>query len=418
VDRAIADESGADEVSWEGRTVGRLGRGTAYLAVACVAALVVGVGGYALGQSRADERVTAAASSADGDEAGTDSAGNGQDVENAPGPEGAESFGWFGGMPGEAFEDSLTLKGDTGMGGAPLRLVPGDTLSTDTGGEAEVLSQRPANLDIEAELKEIAERMGISGSVTGEQDWRSIQQDGRSVNSYRDASGLNLSYDNMYLSPGCAAMAEEMAAWSGPEPDPFGDLDPDHCLPNPRDTVSTADAEKMARQVAADLGLDPAGLQFETHEQGMPEGWVSATSKNQDGERITLDVGLRAEGVISANVLLRREVSLGLYPVISPVEAVERANDPILGRLPIRPDGVSGGEWSTQTWTETTPIEPGDPIPVPGRIATATSATLSTGQLVDGSGGVYTVPIYLITLDKGHKVAVVALAEEALSLPE
>ncbi|MBA2695562.1 MAG: hypothetical protein H0U62_06880, partial [Actinobacteria bacterium] len=60
----------------------------------------------------------------------------------------------------------------------------------------------------------------------------------------------------------------------------------------------------------------------------------------------------------------------------------------------------------------------GDPIPVPGRIATATSATLSTGQLVDGSGGVYTVPIYVITLDKGHKVAVVALAEEALSLPE
>lgn len=417
VDRAIADESGADEVSWEGRRVGRLGRGTAYLAAACVAALVVGVGGYALGQSRADERVSAAASSADGDGAGTDSAGGGQNVEHAGRSEG-ESFGWFGGMPGAPFADSLAMYGDTGMGGTPQRLVPGDTLSTEGGGEAEVLVQRPADLDIEAELNEIAERMDISGSVTGEQDWHSIQQDGRSVSSYRDPSGLNLAYDNMYLSPGCAAMAEEMAAGSGPAPDPFGDLDPDQCLPNPTETVSSVDAEKMARQVAADLGVDPAGLQFETHEQQMPEGWVSATSTKQDGERITLDVGLRAEGVISANILRRREESLGLYPVISPVEAVERANDPILGRLPITPDGSSQGDWSTQTWTETTPMEPGDPIPVPGRIATATSATLSEGQLVNGSGGVYTVPIYLLTLDKGHKVAVVALAQDALSLPE
>lgn len=424
VDRAIADESGADEVSWEGRTVGRLGRGTAYLAAACVAALIVGVGGYTLGQSRAED-AQAAATSTGGDETGTDSAGRDtagdeQDAEDAPVSEGAESFGWFGGMPGGAFEESLAMNGDMdmGMGGAPLRLVPGDTLSTERGGEAEVLVQRPADLDIDAELKEIAERMGISGPVTGEQDWRAIQQEGRSVSSYREPSGLGLSYDNMYLSPGCAEMAEQMASWSGPEPDPFGDLDPDQCLANPTDPVSTEDAGKMARQVAADLGLEPAGLEFTTHDQQMPEGWVSAKSTKKDGERLTLDVALRAEGVISAHVLIRREESLGLYPVISPVEAVERANGPLLGRLPITPDGASGGDWSTQTWTETTPMERGDPIPVPGRIATATSATLSTGQLVNGSGGVYTVPIYLITLDKGHKVPVVALAEEALSLQE
>lgn len=417
VDRAIADESGADEVSWEGRTVGRLGRGTAYLAAACVAALIVGVGGYTLGQSRADDAPAAAASS-DGEEAGTGSSNNEQDADDAPASQGAEAFGWFGGMPGMTREDSLAMNGEMGMSGAPLRLVPGDTLSTERGGEAEVLVQRAADLDVDAELTEIAERMGISGPVSGEQDWRAIHQEGRSVNSYRDASGLGLSYDNMYLSPGCAEMAEEMASWSGPAPDPFGDLDPDQCVPNPTDPVSTADAEKMARQVAADLGLEPAGLEFTTHDQQMPEGWVSATSTKQDGERITLDVALRADGVISANALIRQEESLGLYPVISPVEAVERANDPIYGRLPITPDGASGGNWSTQTWTETPAVGAGDPIPVTGRIATATSTSLTAGQLVDGSGGVYTVPIYLITLDKGHKVAVVALAEEALSLPE
>lgn len=424
VDRAIADDRAADEVSWEGRTMGRLGRGTAYLAAACVAALTVGVGGYALGQSRAGDDVEQAVGSVDGGDAGTDSAGGGQDAESARGPESIvgssdNEFGWM--SRGDSYRSFAVGEMPTATGEA-VRLVPGDGLSTDIGAPAEVLQQQAPRLDVEAELLEIAERMGISGTISGEDDWRTVRQAGRSVSSFRAPGSLNLSYDSVYLNPGCIELVQEMVTWPDEAKGDEGGsrLHPDKCLPDPSQSLSEPEALAIGQQLASAFGVDPEDLTFTVYDDPGAQTWGAATSTDAEGPHIQLDYSLRAEGVMSAHLVLREGVSLGSYPVISPAEAVERANDPVLGRLPILPDGVSEQEWSSsrQTWSDTARVEAGAPIPVPGQVATVTSATLSTGMLVDGGGGAYTVPIYLLTTDDGNRFAVIALAQEALSLPQ
>lgn len=413
VDRDIASGGGADEVVWEGRTVGRFGRGTAYLAAACVTALAVGVGGYALGQSRAPDGVTPAASSPDedNDTQGESESSQGGDEPDLSSPTAAES--------GYAYGSSYM--GDMGVLGSAVRLVPGDSLSTESGGEAEVLVQRSPKVDVDAEMTSMAQRLGIVGEVSGDDVWRSIRQDGRSVNAYPDASGLNLSYENTYLNYGCADMVAEMANW--PEemaPGGGSDLDADQCLPDPTEPISKQEAEATGRQLASDLGVDPATLTFTIYDEQGNQAMGSAVSTAKEGVRVQLDYTLRAEGVMSANMVLREDMSMGRYPVISAVEAVKRANDPIFGRLSIMPDGVSEEEWysSSQEYAERPPVDPGQPIPVPGRVATAISAKLSTGTLVNDSGGFYTVPIYLITVDQGRRMAVLALTEDDIALQD
>lgn len=418
VDRNIAGGEGADEVVWEGRTVGRFGRGTAYLAAACVTALAVGVGGYVLGQSRAPDGVAPAASSPEEDR-DADSGTQSESGSSLAPDQGGLSSAVATESP-YAYSSSFVGSRDMGIGGAAVRLLPGDGLSTEGGGEAEVLIQRSPELDVDAELGSIAERMGISGEVTGDDVWRSIRQDGRSVNAYTDVSGLNLSYDNTYLNYGCAEMVREMKNWPEDAMGPGGgpDLDADLCLSDPSEPISEPEALAMGRQLASDLGVDPESLTFTVYDEPGNETMGSATSSAQDGVRVQLDYTLRAEGVMSANMVLREDMSMGFYPVISQVEAVERANDPILGRLPIMPDGVSEEEWysSSQEYVAGEPVRPGDPIPVPGRHVTAISAKLSTGTLVDGSGGVHTVPIYLITTDDDARIAVLALTEDDIAL--
>lgn len=415
VERNIATDGAADEVTWEGRTIGRLGRSTAYVAAACAAALAVGAGGYALGQSRTGDGIAPAASGSDAPEDDQE--------ESADDPDAADSFrtsvdlGWAESGTEFGYFDDVSM-----TGGAVL-LLPGERLSTERGGEAEVLAQRPPDFDVDAQLSAAAKRMGLSGELVGEREWRSIQQDGRSVSSYVDVSALNLSYENAYLSAGCRMMVDEMASWPAEEvPDGINpSLDPDKCLPDPTESVSKDTALTMVRQVVADFGLDPSRAQFEVYDSGGAETFGTASGTLENGWEVSVDFHVRAEGVASASIALQEDMSLGTYPVISPAEAVERANDPIFGRLSIRPGGVSEDEWYPSRqgpFREPQAIEAGTPIPISGRVTKASSAELSTGTLMDQSGGAYTVPIYLLTTVNNEKIAVVALVEEAMQLQE
>lgn len=389
----------AETATWEGPTMGR-GRSGAVIAVAAAATLAVGVGGYALGHTQ-----------------GTDGRASIASADESETSEGAALVGEAG-TTSDSYAEGLS-----GLPSGPVRLIAGEGLSTE-GGVAQVSTSQAKEVDGEAAVRELAAEFGVTGEVEEDGDWSSIQADGTSISGYSDPTSFTLSYDNSYLMTDCESnigyMEEDMALATGGVDD-LPELDPARCPAQPTTDISQQAATDLAEETTAKFGIDPATIDFTVDTMSV-EAYADGTGIDADGAEVEVHMGLRAEGVIYAGVSFSESLSLGDYPIISPAAAVERHNDPIYGRLDVMPATVDEAEWYggmyPDEWSQPEPLDPGDLIPVPGQISTATSTELTTGTLWDMNGGRFTVPIYLVTTDDDTTLPVLALAEEAIELLE
>jgi hypothetical protein len=105
--------------------------------------------------------------------------------------------------------------------------------------------------------------------------------------------------------------------------------------------------------------------------------------------------------------------SLGSYPVVSEVEAVERLGDPrflgaVLGRPPQAPPQEETGP--------SAPPVPGGPVTLPVEDVTIRSAHLTEAHYTLPDGTMLLVPAYDLTDDAGRTWTVMAVDEELLDL--
>ncbi|GGK82223.1 hypothetical protein [Ornithinimicrobium pekingense] len=412
-----------------------------WIAAAAVAAFGFGAGGYAIGAQQApDGGGQLVAGQPDSDEAARD--------------DGAWASAGPDGLIASSDSDAGFAGESTAMGGdsqpwdpGPVRLTPGPDLPSERGtGEVRaVVSDEDPDVFLDA----WAERIGFEGvraAQDGEDGTGWFPGDalydvagGRMLSANLDGgSGLTFSYEDMFASPWCKdsysgipeqeleRVRQEWAASFGPDV-PFPDAS--RC----EDVSGAAPSEQQALAAAEDFlattGLDLSGYtlrvpeyQDETVNQVMVEGWPEG--QPQGHLMVTAQVG--PEGVVSAYGTIGEMTSLGDYPLISAVEAVERYGQREFGME----YGVTLAEDMVPVETEaaTMPVEPGfemempEPVKIePGmkipmllKEKVVTGAELTTGSMWAQTSGPLEVPTWKLTTDDGMHYAVLALADEAI----
>src|SRR5690606_24692724 len=114
-------------------------------------------------------------------------------------------------------------------------------------------------------------------------------------------------------------------------------------------------------------------------------------------------------------------VSMGDYPLVSPVEAVERVGDPRFSTwgtvyVPSLDEGhpaLYEEEWVEPDWPDVD-LSAGAAIPVWMTEGPVVEARVEPGVLSVPSGREFVVPTYILTDDQGRHHTMIALADEAL----
>lgn len=408
-----------------------------WIAAAAVAAFGFGAGGYAIGAQEAPGT------------GGQVAAGQGHTDDASEATDGPE--GW--GEPGltRTESDEGTAVSSTAMGGdsgpwdpGPVRLTPGPDLPTESG-TAEVRAI-VSDQDPDAFLDEWAQRIGFEGVRPADTPggWFGGNalydlDNGRMLNVSNDGGGgLSFGYEDLFASPWCKdsysgmpeaemeRVRQEWAAAFGEEV-PFPDAS--RCKDVSGERPNDEQALAAARDFLATTGIDLSGYtikvadyQDESTNQVMVEGWP----EGQQHGYLMLNAQVGPDGVTSAHGSLGEMTSLGDYPVISAVEAVERYGQREFGMeygVTLAEDTAPGGTEAT-----TMPVEPGlevempEPVPVkPGmkipmllKDKVVTGAELTTGSMWAQTSGPLEVPTWKLTTDDGMHYAVLALDDEAI----
>ena len=409
-----------------------------WIAAAAVTAFGFGAGGYAIGAQQAPDsggQVIAGQAGQSGED---------DEARATSGPDGLIASGSDSGVA----EQSTAMGGDSGpWDPGPVRLTPGPDLPTENGtGEVRAVV---SDEDPGVFLEEWAERIGFEGvraAEDGEEgngwfpgDALYDTANGRMLSASVDGgSALTFSYEDMFASPWCAEsysgipepelerIKEEWAASFGQDV-PFPDAS--RCKDVSGQAPSQEQALAAAEDFLATTGLDLSGYTFrvpeyqdETVNQVMVEGWP----EGQQQGHLMVNAQVGPAGVVSAYGTVGEMSSLGEYPLISAVEAVERYGQREFGME----YGVTLAEDMMPSETELTtmPVEPGYEMemPEPVRIEpgmkipmllkekVVTGAELTTGTMWAQTSGPLEVPTWKLTTDDGMHYAVLALADEAI----
>lgn len=415
-----------------------------WIAAAAVLALGFGAGGYAVGAAQApggggplvaaqgEDDTSGATGEPEGspEQAGPDLAGEGLDAADQG-----------------AVEQSTAMGGDSGTWDpGPVRLTAGPDLPTarGTGQVRAIVSDE----DPEEFLQTWADRIGFEG-VRAAEDTEGMGwfppdalydvENGRMLSASLDGgSSLTFSYEDMFASPWCKE------SYSGiPEPEldrvrqewarAFGEDVPFPDASRCEDVSGPAPGQEQAIAAARDFlettGLDLSAYtlrvpeyQDETANQVMVEGWPEGG--RQGHLMVTAQVG--PTGVISAYGTVGELTSLGDYPLISAVEAVERYGQREFGMeygVTLAEDVAAGETDATTMPVEPGPelqmpepvrVEPGMRIPMLLKEKVVTGAELTTGTMWAQASGPLEVPTWKLTTEDGMHYAVLALAEEAI----
>lgn len=423
---------------------------TPWIAAAAVAAFGFGAGGYAIGAQQAPDTGGQLLAGQGDDQ--SDAADGAAPADGADGAAAGDALGSPGLTTDEeasAARSSASVGGDSGAGGAwdpgPVRLTAGPDLPSDRGtGEVRALTsdEDPAEF-LDAWAAEL-EFEGIRPAVDEDSmfGWYGENalydaDNGRMLTVTRDGgAGLSFNYEDMLGSPWCAdsysgipeeEMAKIVEEWTKAfgEGVPFPDAS--RCKDVSGEAPSDDEAIAMARDFLATTGLDLSGYTLqvpefddETINQVMVEGWP----EGQQNGHIVINAQVGPEGVTSAYGTIGELTSLGEYPLISAVEAVERYGDRVFGMeygVTLTEDLAAG---STEAdilpddprfqMPEPTQIEPGMKIPLLLKDKVVTGAELTTGTMWGQSSGPLEVPTWKLTTGDGMEYAVLALADEAI----
>ncbi|USQ80858.1 hypothetical protein NF556_04170 [Ornithinimicrobium faecis] len=423
----------------------RTGRG-GLLVAASVAALALAGGGYAVGAGVAG----------DDDPQGTVAS------QETDGPGDSRAAADDGAMEDHSSAESYSASEDSGGGGSflgPVIPVAGEALSTErTTGEA-YAPAGGASSGAADQLRPYAEGLGMEGEV---QDYGSgadltDSTDGRALNVYQQGGLTSFDYSNPALDSWCQ---ESMDQAKDLDYSPFGEGGPQEieCVTlgdPPTDDQAIAEAQELLDRAGVDyagydfsvdsgfgwFGTDPAlgdvasataepdSLNLDEHyamiaDQLLADGEgtdVSVIASDPDspvGDYRTWHFSVTSAGVSSASVQLGELVALGDYEVISPTEAVERANDVRFQQLGVYIPDLDYDELSyDEEWEEPEPlpaVQPGGSIPFPLGEATVTGAELHTGVLSLWDGTEFLVPAWNLTDADGNSWQVLGLTEDAL----
>lgn len=231
-----------------------------------------------------------------------------------------------------------------------VRYVAGDDLP-DLGGSAPVYRLRAGDDDLRA----IAAHLGVDGDITsGDSPDRTITDGDASVNAY----GASWWYTSGQPYPG-AAEVDCAIAEDGTE------VCPETPMPEPErpaDLPSQAEAEAIIRAVAEAAGVDLAGAQVTSHDNGVT--WGVTIDLAVDGTPIpgysvhgtVMDGGV----VLDAGGVMGSLEHLGDYPLDTTRAAIDRLNEQSgggdQGTIEPAPEDLA---------TQTDPAMEGEPVPAP-----------------------------------------------------
>ncbi|SOC55856.1 hypothetical protein [Ornithinimicrobium cerasi] len=409
-----------------------------WIAAAAVAAFAMGGGGYALGAHTAEPQPVA----------GQPGAGNGDTEDGAEGDSAA-----MGGMAADGAsitEAAGEARSEASMGGAgpnydmgPVRLLPGPGLPTERG----TAPVRALTSDVDAEefLTTWAERLGVEGvrpdPEEGSEGWYGetvmIEPDTLRILSVSSegGGGLRFNYEDQLNSPYCEdmysgalpedleMMREEWVKAMGPDIPP---PDPSMCTTPEGSPPSEEQAVAAAEDFLASTGLDLSGYTFQGvdyQEPGSSSITVEGWPEGMRGSELAMNLTVGPTGVVSAWGAAGEMTSLGDYPVISAVEAVERYAQREFGMeygvtlpedmMPYEGD-MSSMPVPDYTVPPPVPVEPGMQIPLLMKDKVVTSAELTTGTMWTQSAGNMEVPAWKLMTDDGMHYAVLAIADESI----
>lgn len=187
------------------------------------------------------------------------------------------------------------------------------------------------------------------------------------------------------------------------------------------ETVSAADSGAESADQAPSALSAPAGPEEpdEGRARGPEDGSVAGEPAPLDasgdlpaGTGLVFHAGVTLSGTpTTAQVRVAGEqgTSLGSYPVVSEVEAVDRLSDPRFAGAVLG----SARDGRPPAPTGTTPV-PGGPIVWPVDDVTIVSATLTTARYPLSDGQVLLVPAYDLSDGEGGRWTVLAVDEEHL----
>lgn len=405
-----------------------------FVVAASVAALALGGGGYLMGAVTGGDdggaRTTAATTGSVDQHSDGQSQRQGQD-DAAPQDQFA---GAADGATDEPTSAEASMSDEAGGGYAgPIIPVAGEQLSTERStGMVYAVGAGDASQDARTLLEGYAGLLGVQGKVEADGDWASVTDasDARSLNVYVQAGNPTIDYSNPALDPYCQTYNTDGGNW-------FGQGGPDSitCQPG-SEAPEEAFAIDSAEAFVTELGLDPAGFEFTvdsndvttygddmawaTEEPDSSSPQLSVTAQRTStpvGSYHALNFGVTDQGVYYANLPLGELQSLGEYPVISPVEAVERASDTRFQQIGAWIPDLEWSAASIEEWQEPKAlpaIQAGDPIPYPVSQATVTGAELHQGVVSLYDGTEFVAPVYNLTDDQGNSWQVMALTEESL----
>lgn len=219
-------------------------------------------------------------------------------------------------------------------------------------------------------------------------------------------------------------MEQEWVAAVGPDvpmPDPANCREISGKTPTPEQAVAAArDFLDGTGVVGADWTLAAPGWDDPDARTVSVEGRPSDSTFQE----LTVNVTVGPEGVISVWGVTGELTSLGDYPVISPVEAVERhgrrefsVDHGVL--IPEDDPAATDGEATSQPYPEyempePAPLEPGMKIPLLIKDKAVTDAELVRGTMWTQTGGSLEVPVWKLLTGDGMHYSVLAVAEEAI----
>ncbi|GAA4869832.1 hypothetical protein [Serinicoccus chungangensis] len=397
-----------------------------WVAAACIAALAIGAGGYALGTQRGSGTLLVA----------------GGDSLLAPAGAGIDA-----GLSAELSGESFSSGGTTVADGAaqpydpgPVRLVPGPGLSSErTTAPVRVLR---SDEDPEAFVEAWARTLGLQGAplptdvdFLPEDNVGVAEADtGRMIMASSEDGALHIIYTDVFSSPDCRETLElgyaeerEMLEefWQGT----FGADTPLPTAQDCREVGGERPSDEQAVGAAQDFltlaGVPTDGYDFQVQDyadEGSSTVYVEAAPEGGAYGPRHINVTVGPAGVVDAYAGLGEMVSLGDYPVISPVEAVQRYG--------LREFSMEYGVQLPEDLEEAVPgeegltfVEPQIPdspevtdgmdLPLLLKDKEVTGATLVQGTIYTQSGSME-VPTWELTTDDGMSYPVMAVADEAI----
>lgn len=389
------------------------------IAAVAAGAIVVGGGGFAIGANTGSDGGSKSAQSMAAADSSSERSSSVQAPEIAPGAMGDALSNASGAAAGAANSDARV-----GMMGAGHTSYTQQGLS-DVGGTAEGWTFDAAGAFSQETALRLASAMKLSGAassvdgdwVVGSTDWTGpslrLSPDGQASFSYNDPS----------QDPYACAVPEPAAA-----PDDGGAASSDtsvaDCKAGQGPAAPKGDAATtIARDTLTAMGFNTSAMTFEPSTEDSAVSWVSAYLLI-DGKKSTVmwSVNLTSDGVYSVYGPAASVISLGEYPIISPVAAVARMSDPRFGvqggffpmpyaakTEPAPPDGASA-----------MPTVPGTPGPGQALSWPIDKVTLVESEIIASSyyqsdGSIILAPTYQLTDTTGNQWTVLAVADSALN---